>query len=124
VEQSFQGNLPMYLIFWLPYTYLETERIYYKQHPLFVTQFDAANVETEQGTHWISKRWLRGELYNLEHPQIQHTPDWRLAKPKMHVASQDDPAPDSAEFETDIRCEHGGLSLNSANRARISTEVS
>ena len=49
--------------------------------------------------------------------------DWRLLKPKMHVTSKEDPAPDSSEFYNHVRCEHGGLSLNATLRRKISREV-
>ena len=49
--------------------------------------------------------------------------DWRLLKPKMHVAYIEDPAPDSSEFYNHVHCEHGGLSLNTTLRRRISREV-
>ncbi|KAG6860930.1 hypothetical protein C0995_005885 [Termitomyces sp. Mi166 len=48
---------------------------------------------------------------------------WRLTKPKMHVVSEGDPAPDSDDFAADVLCEHGGLSLNTTSRRRISTEA-
>jgi ubiquitin carboxyl-terminal hydrolase 48 len=46
-----------------------------------------------------------------------------LLKPKMHVAYKEDPAPDSSEFYNHVHCEHGGLSLNTTLRRRISREV-
>jgi len=49
-------------------------------------------------------------------------PDWRLAKPKMHTPYQDDPAPDSPEYDDHVRCEHGGLGPNITHRRRISEE--
>lgn len=49
--------------------------------------------------------------------------DWRLLKPKMHVAYEEDPAPNSSEFYNHVHCEHGGLSLNTTLRRRISREV-
>ena len=49
--------------------------------------------------------------------------DWRLLKPKMHVACEEDPAPDSSQFYNHVRCEHGGLSLNTTLRRKISREV-
>lgn len=49
-------------------------------------------------------------------------PDWRLAKPKMHIPYQDDPAPDSPEYDVHVRCEHGGLCPNIAHRRRVSEE--
>lgn len=48
--------------------------------------------------------------------------DWRLAKPKMHTPYQDDPAPDSPEYDVHVRCEHGGLCPNIAHRRRVSEE--
>jgi hypothetical protein len=48
--------------------------------------------------------------------------DWRLTRPKMHVPYQDDPAPDSPEYDANVRCEHGGLCPNIAHRRRISGE--
>lgn len=44
--------------------------------------------------------------------------------PKMHIASTEDPAPDSEEFRSHVLCEHGGLTLNTINRRKISVEVS
>ncbi|KAJ7097738.1 cysteine proteinase [Mycena belliarum] len=85
-----------------------TERLYQKQHPAIVAKFDSiCNVDNEPG-YWISKPWLK---------------DWKLAKPKMHVAAQGDPPPDSAEFQPDVLCEHGGLCLVSTNRSRISVQA-
>lgn len=49
--------------------------------------------------------------------------DWRLAKPKMHITSKADPAPDTSDFSGHVKCEHGGLALNITARRRISTEV-
>ncbi len=49
--------------------------------------------------------------------------DWRQLKPKMHVPSQSDPAPDSQFFRDDVMCEHGGLALNISARTRISHKV-
>ena len=49
--------------------------------------------------------------------------DWRQPKPKMHVPSQSDPAPDSQFFRDHVMCEHGGLALNIAARTRISHKV-
>ena len=50
--------------------------------------------------------------------------DWRLTKPKMHVASRLDPSPDAPKYKEDVQCEHGGLSANITVRRRISSEVS
>lgn len=41
----------------------------------------------------------------------------------MHVASTGDPGPDSPDYDSHVRCEHGGLSLNTTARRRISVEV-
>jgi hypothetical protein len=41
----------------------------------------------------------------------------------MHVASQEDPGPDSAELDIHVYCEHGGLTLNTTNRRKVSAEV-
>lgn len=43
--------------------------------------------------------------------------------PRMHVPSQDDPPPDSCDFDKHVRCEHGGLTLNTTNRCKISEEA-
>lgn len=51
-------------------------------------------------------------------------PDWRLAKPRMHVVGEGDPGPDTPEFDAHVRCEHDALTLNSTTRRRISVEVS
>jgi len=40
----------------------------------------------------------------------------------MHTPYQDDPAPDSPEYDAHVRCEHGGLCPNIAHRRRISEE--
>lgn len=40
----------------------------------------------------------------------------------MHILHQDDPAPDSPEYDAHVRCEHGGLCPNIAHRRRISGE--
>ena len=40
----------------------------------------------------------------------------------MHVPHQDDPAPDSPEYSSHVRCEHGGLCPNIAHRKRISEQ--
>jgi len=42
----------------------------------------------------------------------------------MHVASHEDPGPDSVEFHNDVYCEHGYLTLNSTNRRKMSVQVS
>ncbi|TFK76330.1 cysteine proteinase [Pluteus cervinus] len=83
-----------------------TERLYEQEHPKFVQAFDqVADVEGDDPGFWISKPWVR---------------DWKLLRPRMHTHSQEDPAPDSGEFLGHVQCEHGGLSLNTAHRRRIS----
>ncbi|KAH9951255.1 cysteine proteinase [Amylocystis lapponica] len=85
------------------------EHLYQVEHPRLVTRFDEVSAvdEDEQG-YWISKPWLK---------------DWRLTRPKMHVASQPDPPPDAEEFEQHVVCEHGGVTANIAFRRRISAEA-
>ncbi|KAF8798163.1 cysteine proteinase [Phlegmacium glaucopus] len=85
------------------------EKLYEIEHPRNAKRFDDISLvpEDELG-YWISKRWCR---------------DWRLLKPKMHVASENDPAPDSSEFYNHVHCEHGGLSLNTTLRRKISREA-
>ena len=41
----------------------------------------------------------------------------------MHVPAQDDPPPDDPEFDQQVRCEHGNLSLSSTARRRIPEPV-
>ncbi|KAJ3905046.1 cysteine proteinase, partial [Lentinula edodes] len=85
------------------------ERMYQIEHPLLVAQFnEKVNFGNERSGYWISKAWLR---------------DWVLQKPKMHVASANDPPPDSPDFSDDVRCEHGGLSHRTTARRRISIEA-
>ena len=77
--------------------------------------------------YWVSRRWLKG-TYRFLHSDEQScdaepTVDWRQLKPKMHVPSQSDPAPDSQVFRDHVICEHGGLALNISARTRISQEV-
>lgn len=49
--------------------------------------------------------------------------DWRLVKPKMHVQGDDDPSPDTADYASDVRCEHGNLTMNTSQRVRIGAQV-
>ncbi|KIK57675.1 hypothetical protein GYMLUDRAFT_75287 [Collybiopsis luxurians FD-317 M1] len=85
------------------------ERLYQIEHPRLVSQFnDKASPGEDQSGYWISKAWLK---------------DWGLQKPKMHIPSEDDPPPDSPEFENDVLCEHGNLSLHTAARRCISEEA-
>ena len=103
-----------------------SEKLYEIEHPRYVKQFDDISLvpEDELG-YWISKRWCRGWFSITAVCQIVDCPfkDWRLLKPKMHVAYKEDPAPDSSEFYNHVHCEHGGLSLNTTLRRRISREV-
>ncbi|KAF7338128.1 hypothetical protein MVEN_02037600 [Mycena venus] len=85
------------------------EKLYAKEHPVHVSKFDATCQDgLDHGGYWISRLWLK---------------DWKLNKPKMHTFAKSDPPPDSEEYQSHVRCEHGGLSLNSANRCRISTQA-
>lgn len=49
--------------------------------------------------------------------------DWKLTKPRMHIASKSDPGPDAQDFYNHVYCEHGNLSPNIANRRKISVKV-
>ncbi|KAG6918120.1 hypothetical protein DXG01_016308 [Tephrocybe rancida] len=85
------------------------ERLYQIEHPRSVAYFDrVSEVAFDCIGFWISKPWVR---------------DWRLTKPKMHTVSEGDPAPDSADFASDVLCEHGALSLNATSRRKISAEA-
>ncbi|KAG5724013.1 Ubiquitin carboxyl-terminal hydrolase 48 [Termitomyces sp. T112] len=85
------------------------EHLYQTEHPRLVARFDRiSEVAFDCAGFWISKPWVK---------------DWRLTKPKMHVVSHGDPAPDSGDFAADVLCEHGGLSLNTTSRRRISVEA-
>ncbi|KAH9993782.1 cysteine proteinase [Russula vinacea] len=84
------------------------EKLYQYEHPRHVAQFDAVVNEADSIGHWISRHWVK---------------DWRQPKPKMHVPSQSDPAPDSQVFRDHVICEHGGLALNISARIRISHEA-
>ncbi|KAJ7444900.1 hypothetical protein FB451DRAFT_1343700 [Mycena latifolia] len=79
------------------------ERLYQHQHPRVVDEFDAVcNVNVELGSYWISKPWV---------------------KPKMHIFAEGDPPPDSDDYQSHVRCEHGGLCLSLTNRSRISVQA-
>ncbi|KAK0459838.1 uncharacterized protein EV420DRAFT_1629202 [Desarmillaria tabescens] len=85
-----------------------TERIYQIEHPRIVRDFEqVSEVGANSFGYWISKPWLK---------------DWKLAKPKMHVVSESDPSPEAPEYDRHVRCEHGGLVLNTTSRTRISVE--
>ncbi|KAL0946674.1 hypothetical protein HGRIS_012863 [Hohenbuehelia grisea] len=82
-----------------------SERLYQVEHPRQVNRFDKLTAENDaEPGYWISKQWLR---------------DWRLAKPKMHAASEPDPSPGCPDFDSHVRCEHQNLSTNITNRTRI-----
>ncbi|KAF8503303.1 cysteine proteinase [Russula emetica] len=81
------------------------EKLYQYEHPRHVAQFDAVVNEVDFVGYWISRHWVK---------------DWRQPKPKMHVPSQSDPAPDSQFFRDHVMCEHGGLALKISARTRIS----
>jgi len=103
-----------------------TERLYAIEHPKLVQEFDEVsetNADTEG--YWVSKQWIKGmEWFSvIKGVSSISLPDWRLLRPRMHKASQEDPAPDSLEYRNDVWCEHGLLALNHLNRRRISTEV-
>ncbi|KAF9647555.1 cysteine proteinase [Thelephora ganbajun] len=84
------------------------EKRYQQDHPRLVSIFNGVcEVALDEPGFWISKSWLK---------------DWRLAKPRMHTPYQEDPAPDSSEYDIHVRCEHGGLCPNIAHRRRVSKE--
>ncbi|KAK0210866.1 hypothetical protein DFS33DRAFT_1252154 [Desarmillaria ectypa] len=85
-----------------------TERIYQIEHPRIVRDFEkVSELGANSFGYWISKPWLK---------------DWKSAKPKMHVVSEGDPSPEAPEYDKHVRCEHGGLALNTTSRTRISVE--
>ncbi|KAI9508309.1 cysteine proteinase [Russula earlei] len=84
------------------------EKLYQYEHPKVVAQFDAVVNDADSVGYWISRHWVK---------------DWRQPKPKMHVPSQCDPAPDSQFFRDHVICEHGGLALNISARSRISQKA-
>lgn len=102
------------------------EKRYQQEHPRLVSTFNTiCEVTLDEPGFWISKPWLRGKRIpepNIWEVLILPPPDWRLARPKMHIPYQDDPAPDGPEYDAHVRCEHGGLCPNIAHRRRISGE--
>ncbi|KAH9998092.1 cysteine proteinase [Russula compacta] len=84
------------------------EKLYQYEHPRHVAQFDTIVNEADSIGYWISRHWVK---------------DWRQPRPKMHVPSQNDPAPDSQAFRDHVVCEHGGLALNISARTRISQKA-
>ena len=105
-----------------------SEKRYQQEHPRLVSAFnEVCEVALDKPGFWMSKPWLKGKRPpflepNLRKAFILMSSDWRLAKPKMHTPYQDDPAPDSPEYEGHVRCEHGGLCPNIAHRRRVSEE--
>lgn len=105
------------------------EKLYQYAHPRHVAHFDAVVNEVDFIGYWISRHWVKGtfviryldmqEYFFSKHLDV----DWRQPKPKMHVPSQSDPAPDSQFFRDHVMCEHGGLALNISVRTRISHKV-
>jgi hypothetical protein len=104
------------------------EKLYQYEHPRHVAQFDAVVNEVDFVGYWISRHWVKGTFAlrlsertcsNFSNLDV----DWRQLKPKMHVPSQSDPAPDSQFFRDHVMCEHGGLALNISARTRISHKV-
>ncbi|KDR73501.1 hypothetical protein GALMADRAFT_72029 [Galerina marginata CBS 339.88] len=86
------------------------EKLYEIEHPRYTKRFEKSAIvlDDDEMGYWISKKWCK---------------DWKLIKPRMHVDTQVDPAPDSSEFYNHVYCEHGGLSLNTTNRRKISLEA-
>jgi hypothetical protein len=103
------------------------EKLYQYEHPRHVAQFDAVVNEVDFIGYWISRYWVKGTfvLRLFGHAVIFQNldVDWRQPKPKMHVPSQSDAAPDSQFFRDHVMCEHGGLALNISARTRISHKV-
>ena len=104
------------------------EKLYQYEHPRHVAQFDAVVNEVDFIGYWISRHWVKGTfvLRLFGHAVIffkNFNVDWRQPKPKMHLPSQSDPAPDSQFFRDHVMCEHGGLALNISARTRISHKV-
>ncbi|KZT28434.1 cysteine proteinase [Neolentinus lepideus HHB14362 ss-1] len=86
-------------------TELFKEQLYQREHPKLVAQFNKlCTDDRDSKRYWISKTWLK---------------DWKLSKPKMHQPGSQDPAPDSVPFALHVRCEHGGLCLDSTLRRTI-----
>ncbi|PPQ64679.1 hypothetical protein CVT26_002769 [Gymnopilus dilepis] len=85
------------------------EKLYAIEHPKHTKLFEELSPlhDDEELGYWISKRWCK---------------DWKLMKPRMHALAEDDPGPESSEFQSDVLCEHDGLSLNTASRRKISAE--
>jgi hypothetical protein len=103
------------------------EKLYQYEHPRHVAQFDAVVNEVDFIGYWISRHWVKGTFVlrlfgRAVNFQILDV-DWRQPKPKMHVPSQSDPAPDSQFFRDQVMCEHGGLALKISARTRISHKV-
>lgn len=95
-----------------------------KEHPTHVSKFEACQNDLERDTYWISKSWLKGKHVLRLADSILTVIDWKLVKPKMHTFAKGDLPPDSEEYQSHVRCEHGGLCLSPANRCRVSAEAS
>ena len=128
VTNLFKGPSAAHFHFDVSQLFPIPEKLYEIEHPRYAKQFDDISVvpEDELG-YWISKRWCRGRfcitsVFRLLISSLSFK-DWRLLRPKMHVASEEDPAPDSSQFYNHVHCEHGGLSLNTTLRRKISREV-
>lgn len=110
-----------------PLNHCFTEMLYHKEHPRHVKEVDdIGNVGEGEFGYWISKKWYKGQSWSYNRSAVLAYVflDWHLLKPRMHVLSQDDPAPDSAEFYNHVYCEHANLTLNLTNRRKISAQVS
>ncbi|KAH6918351.1 hypothetical protein BKA70DRAFT_13800 [Coprinopsis sp. MPI-PUGE-AT-0042] len=86
-------------------------KIYDVEHPRIVREFEKVQEVEDDSLDdgcWISRPWLK---------------DWRLQKPRMHVAGRPDPPPDIPEFAEHVRCDHGELIPATINRRKISTEA-
>lgn len=105
---------------------LNSEKLYEIEHPKHTKLFNEISAidETEQG-YWISKKWCKGMVFSCSAAILAANTqeDWKLVKPRMHVAFEDDPGPNSPEFYNHVYCEHGGLLPKIANRRKISRQV-
>ena len=127
VTQTYQGSQPHTHFAGIPVPISWcVEKRYQQEHPRLVSTFnEVCEVALDEPGFWISKLWLKGDIppeSATRNPLILASPDWKLAKPKMHTLHQDDPAPDSPEYSIHVLCEHGGLCPNIAHRRRISKE--
>ncbi|KAI5474385.1 ubiquitin carboxyl-terminal hydrolase 48 [Pseudohyphozyma bogoriensis] len=90
------------------------DKIYEKTHPDAVAQVKALDDDDDdESAVWISKTW-----YN----------DWSKDKPshKVHTVGSlatSDAGPESDDFQSDVRCLHGGLSPNQKKRRTLGGEA-